>query len=240
MRLDVLYEDNHCLAVNKPAGVLSQGDETGDPSLIGLAADYLKEKYRKPGNVFVGLVHRLDRPTSGVVLLARTSKAAGRLSEQFRTGRVRKVYWAVVEGCPEPPDGSWEDLLDKDRTSNRVRVLEPSEDQGRIARVDYEMVERGGEWSLIALRPKTGRSHQLRVQLSSRGLPIVGDRKYGASSALRAEDGGYRIALHARELTFHHPTRDEDVALVAPLPADWPALGRGRVEGRHRGEGGEG
>src|SRR4051794_29181941 len=111
MSLDILYEDNHCLAVNKPAGLLSQGDETGDPSLVSLAADSLRERYHKPGNVFVGLVHRLDRPTSGVVLLARTSKAAARLSAQFRSGEIAKTYWAIVEGCPEEPTGEWQDML---------------------------------------------------------------------------------------------------------------------------------
>jgi 23S rRNA pseudouridine1911/1915/1917 synthase len=225
MTLEVLYEDNHCLAVNKPARLLSQGDETGDPSLVALAAAYLKERYRKPGNVYVGLVHRLDRPTSGVVLLARTSKAAARLSAQFRSGEIAKVYRAVVEGCPEPPEGEWADRLEKDRSVNRSRVLDQEDEPGRTARVAYRVLDRGGAWSTLELRPATGRSHQLRVQLAHRGLPIVGDRKYGARSLLKAADGGRRIALHARELTFKHPTREEIVSVVAPLPADWPAEG---------------
>src|SRR5436309_14678315 len=120
--LDVLYEDNHCLAVNKPAGLLAQGDATGDPTLLDEARAYLKSRYDKPGNVYVGLVHRLDRPTSGVVLLARTSKAASRLSEQFRTGRVSKVYWAIVEGEPAAHSGEWIDVLEKDRQANRVHL----------------------------------------------------------------------------------------------------------------------
>ncbi len=227
MSLEILYEDNHCLAVNKPAGLLSQGDVTGDPSLVSLAATYLKERYHKPGNVFVGLVHRLDRPTSGVVLLARTSKAAARLSDQFRSGKVAKVYWAIVEGCPEPPNGSWEDRLDKDRGVNRVRVIDEGVDAGQVARVDYEVLEAGAGWSKLALIPRTGRSHQLRVQLSHRGLPIMGDRKYGASSILDSQDGGHRIALHARELTFQHPTRDEMITILAPVPADWPEMTTG-------------
>jgi 23S rRNA pseudouridine1911/1915/1917 synthase len=224
MSIDVLYEDNHCLVVNKPAGLLSQADQTGDPDLVSWSKTYLKDRYGKPGDVFVGLVHRLDRPTSGVVLLARTSKAAGRLSNQFRMGKVSKVYWAIVEGHPTPPEGRWVDVLGKDRSANRSRVLvEPaSEDQGRTAVVDYRELMRWSGYSKVELRPQTGRSHQLRVQLSDRGLPILGDRKYGASGSLQAEDGHRRIALHARELSFAHPTREETIVVIAPVPADWP------------------
>ncbi len=222
MTIEVLYEDNHCLAVNKPAGLLSQGDETGDPDLVSWARAYLKDRYGKPGNVFVGLVHRLDRPTSGVVLLARTSKAASRLSAQFRTGKIAKVYWAIIEGHPDPPEGRWVDVLDKDRGRNRSRVLDEPEAEGQVARVEYRLVGRWRGFSKVELRPETGRSHQLRVQLADRGLPIVGDRKYGASTVLEAEDGHRRIALHARELSFVHPTREEVIAIVAPVPADWP------------------
>jgi len=167
MTIEVLYEDNHCLAVNKPAGLLSQGDQTGDPDLVSWARGYLKDRYAKPGNVFVGLVHRLDRPTSGVVLLARTSKAASRLSAQFRAGKIAKVYWAIVEGHPDPPEGQWVDVLDKDRGRNRSRVLdEPeAEREGQVARVAYRVVGCRRGYSKLELRPETGRSHQLRVQL---------------------------------------------------------------------------
>jgi 23S rRNA pseudouridine1911/1915/1917 synthase len=223
--LDILLEDNHCLAVNKPAGLLAQGDETGEPSLVDLARDYLKEKYAKPGNVFVGLVHRLDRPTSGVVLLARTSKGAERLSRQFREGTIRKVYLAVVEGLPEVESGEWADRLWKEETRNVVHVVAEGDTRGQDARVSYRLVERHGSTSTIELLPATGRSHQLRVQLASRGLPIVGDRKYGARSTLLALDGRPRVALHARELTFQHPTRAEIVTVTSPLPADWPTPG---------------
>jgi 23S rRNA pseudouridine1911/1915/1917 synthase len=224
MTIEILFEDNHCLAVNKPAGLLSQGDETGDPDLVSWARGHLKERHAKPGNVYVGLVHRLDRPTSGVLLLARTSKAAGRLSEQFRAGHVSKVYWAVVEGLPDPPHGQWQDVLEKDRAENRSRVRREagSEATGRVARVEYRTLAKLRGQSLLELRPETGRSHQLRVQLSDRALPIVGDRKYGASSVLRAADGHHRIALHARELSFTHPTRAERIVVTAPLPEDWP------------------
>ncbi|AMV36969.1 RluA family pseudouridine synthase [Planctomyces sp. SH-PL62] len=220
MTPEILFEDNHCLVLNKPAGMLSQGDETGRPSLVSWTAEYLKVKYRKPGNVYVGLVHRLDQPTSGVVLLARTSKAAGRLSDQFRTGAVSKLYWAIVEGRPDLPEGEWVDHLEKDRTTNRVRVTE--EGEGKFARVAYEVLTEGAGMTKLALRPSTGRSHQLRVQLAERNLPIVGDRKYGSRKILRALDGEPRIALHARELSFTHPTLGETVRIEAPVQADWP------------------
>lgn len=223
-RVTVLYEDNHCLVVDKPAGLLTQGDVTGEPTLVDWARDYLKRKYAKPGNVYVGLVHRLDQPTSGVVLLARTSKAAARLSAQFRDGSVDKVYWAVVEGrCPEN-EGEWTDTLAKDERRNVVEVVDSG---GRAARVQFRVLDRSARTTTLELRPITGRSHQLRVQLAARGLPIVGDRKYGAKTALRAVDGGLRMALHAHALSFRHPTREEAISVVAPVPADWPEPTRG-------------
>src|SRR5271166_3487326 len=187
MEIEILLEDNHCLAVNKPAGLLSQGDETGDPSLVTWVAEYLKARYHKPGSAYVGLVHRLDRPTSGVILLARTSKAASRLSEQFRCGKISKTYWAIVEGQPELPEGQWNDILEKDRRLNRVRLLDEPTREGQLARVHYRVVKCGGGLCKLELRPHTGRSHQLRVQLAGRGLPILGDRKYGAATLLGAE-----------------------------------------------------
>jgi 23S rRNA pseudouridine1911/1915/1917 synthase len=217
--LDVLYEDNHCLAVNKPAGLLSQGDATGEWSLVDLAGDYLRAKYAKPGNVYVGLVHRLDRPASGVVLLARTSKAAARLSAQFREGTVEKVYWAIVEGRCPTPEGEWSDLLRKDERRNVVEVVASG---GRDARLAFRVLDTGRGTAWLEVRPTTGRNHQIRVQLASRGLPIVGDRKYGARTTLRALDGKPRIALHARRLSVSHPTRGEVLGLTAPVPADWP------------------
>jgi 23S rRNA pseudouridine1911/1915/1917 synthase len=222
MKVEILYEDNHCLAVNKPAGVLSQGDETGDPSLVSWARDYLKKRYQKPGNVYVGLVHRLDRPTSGVLLVARTSKSASRLADQFRRGKIVKVYWAIVEGQPEEPQGVWSDLLDKNKRRNLVRVLDEPEGEGQVARVEYRVMDKWAGYAKLELRPATGRTHQLRIQLASRGLPIKGDRKYGAGSVLEAEVGGHRIALHARELSFTHPTRGDLVSIVASVPGDWP------------------
>ncbi len=226
--LNVLLEDNHLLAVNKPAGLLTQGDVTGESSLVELAKEYLRTKYQKPGNVFVGLVHRLDRPVSGVVLLARTSKAAGRLSEQFRAGTVEKLYWCVVEGLIPEEEGEWTDFLRKDSGRNVVEVV--AEEEGKLAQLAYRVVVRGERRTWIELWPKTGRSHQLRVQLASRGWPIVGDRKYGSRSRLLALDGRPRIALHARSLTFTHPTRREVISVVAPVGADWPDGGPRRPE----------
>jgi 23S rRNA pseudouridine1911/1915/1917 synthase len=225
MTLEVLYEDNHCLAVDKPAGLPSQGDESGAETLVDLAARYLKQRYGKPGNVYVGLVHRLDRPTSGVVLLARTSKAAGRLSAQFREGAVEKVYWAIVEGVPAVDEGTWTDRLEKDRRANQSRVLAES-GGGKEARVAFRVLERWQDAAWLELRPSTGRSHQLRVQVASRGLPIAGDLKYGARRRVVAIDGGNRVALHARSLRFSHPTRGGAIEVVAPVPADWPEPSR--------------
>ncbi|MDX2037309.1 MAG: RluA family pseudouridine synthase [Isosphaeraceae bacterium] len=216
--VDVLFEDNHCLVVDKPAGLLSQGDETGDSSLVDWAKSYLKTKYAKPGEVYLGLIHRLDRPTSGVVLLARTSKAAARLSEQFRTGAVEKVYVAVVEGRLEPDSGTWHDFLAKDRAANLVSTRSNAGEGTVEAVVDFLVVDREPSRTWVELRPRTGRSHQLRVQLASRGLPIVGDRKYGARTNATASDGGPRIALHARDLSFDHPTLRDRITISAPVP----------------------
>lgn len=229
--LEIIHEDNHLLAVNKPAGMLTQGDETGDPSLVDLVREDLRVRYQKPGNVYVGLLHRLDRPVSGLVLLAKTSKAASRLSSQFREGRVEKVYWAIVEGSPAGDAGEWTDTLLKDEARNLVRVVPAGTRGGQEARLSFRVRERSGvgrNQSWLELRPITGRSHQLRVQLASRGMPIVGDLKYGARARLQALDGGARIALHARSLSFTHPTRGEAVSLDATVPADWPSPGWSR------------
>ena len=218
----ILLEDNHCLVVNKPAGMLSQGDISGDASLVDWARSYWKRKYAKPGNVYVGLVHRLDRPTSGIVLLARTSKAASRLSEQFRQGQVRKTYFAICEGTPSVQAGVWEDQLSKDPQTNKVAIAPREGGPGQIARVQYEIIDQRQEHFGIILEPMTGRGHQLRVQLASRGMPIVGDQKYGAKARLTASDGLPRIALHAARVSFKHPTKSEICEVEAPLPSDWP------------------
>ncbi|MCR9197962.1 MAG: RluA family pseudouridine synthase [Planctomycetaceae bacterium] len=213
--IDVLYEDNHLLAVNKPAGMLSVGDDTGDASAFDLAADYLKVKYNKPGNVFVGVVHRLDRPVSGVLLFARTSKAASRLSDQFRRRSVRKRYLALVEGRAAAGVQELEDCLAKDERTNTVSVVGRGDRRGKLSRLTYECLRTLRGQSLLRVEPLTGRSHQIRVQLASRGLPILGDLKYGARQGL-----GHRILLHAAELHVDHPTQKHRLTITADCPFD--------------------
>jgi 23S rRNA pseudouridine1911/1915/1917 synthase len=216
--LRVLYEDNHCLAVEKPAGLLTMGDHSGQPTLVDAAKEYLAHKYHKPGNVFVGVVHRLDRPVSGVVLFARTSKGASRLSEQFRIRSVEKTYVALVEGAVSPNEGVLLDRLHKDRGRNVVSVVD-DEEEGQDCELAYERLQKLGRFTLVKILPQTGRSHQIRVQLSSRGWPIVGDAKYGAKS--RAE--GF-IALHAASLTFVHPTTKQPITVTSDWPSAWRTL----------------
>ena len=218
MELDVLHEDNHLLAVNKPAGLLVQGDSSGDPTLLDAGRSYLKEKYDKPGNVFLGLVHRLDRNVSGVVLLARTSKAAGRLSEQFRQGTVAKVYRAVVAGTPAA-EGELKSWLAAKGDARGVTVARPAPFAGaRESLLRYHVLQSHGGWSLVEVRPVTGRRHQIRAQFGLAGHPRVGDGKYGAADRLP----GRRIALHASELTVAHPVGAAPVNLKAEDPEDWP------------------
>jgi 23S rRNA pseudouridine1911/1915/1917 synthase len=214
--LDVLYEDNHCLAIAKPAGVPSTHYDGGEETIDRAVKAYLKEKYAKPGNVFLGIVHRLDKPTSGVLLFARTSKAAARLSQQFREAAVEKIYWGVVEGELSQPAGTLEDWLRKDESAGRVLVVSPETEGAKRALVHYHRKAGYGGLSLLELRPQTGRTHQLRVQLSDRGHPVVGDFKYGSETPFSPG-----IALHARRLTFLHPIRSESVTVTAELPRAW-------------------
>jgi 23S rRNA pseudouridine1911/1915/1917 synthase len=213
---EILFEDNHCLAIAKPSGSLSTHYEGREETLHRIVKRYLKEKYQKPGNVFLGVVHRLDRPVSGVLLFARTSKAAARLAEQFRQGSVEKTYWAVVEGEVHKPAGTLEDWLWKDRATGRVVVVEPNDKGARQALLHYQMRATHGELSWLEVRPQTGRTHQLRVQLAHHGYPIYGDAKYGAIHTF-----GRAIGLHARSLTFLHPVRNEPITLRAEVPRPW-------------------
>ena len=213
---EILYEDNHCLAVLKPGGCLTTHFQGREETLDRALKHYLKEKYHKPGNVFLGVVHRLDRPVSGVLLFARTSKGAARLAQQFREGTVDKIYWAVVEGDLAPPAGTLENWLRKDRATGRVEVVEPRAPgavQGLLHFVRKSYLN-GLTW--LELRPQTGRTHQLRVQLAHLGFPVYGDAKYGSIHTF-----GKAIALHARSLTFLHPIRYEPISLTAELPRAW-------------------
>ncbi len=211
-KLTILFEDNHCVAVYKPAGLLTTGDKSGDVSLVDLVREYLRNKYKKPGNVFVGVVQRLDRPVSGVVLFARTSKAAARLSEQFRQGSVGKVYHAIVEGRVANSAGDCLDQLVKNRRTNVVRRARPSDPDSRTSRLSYRRLRFIGDATLLEVRPRTGRSHQIRVQLAAAGHPILGDRKYG--SVRPSRDG---IALRAMRLTFEHPVRRCHITVESPF-----------------------
>lgn len=214
--LDILYEDNHCLAIAKPSGWVSAHFQGKEETLDRLVKNYLKEKYQKPGNVFLGVVHRLDKPVSGVLLFARTSKAAARLSEQFRTGSIDKVYWAMVEGEVAKPAGTLEDWLRKDQEAGRVEVVPRQSTGARQAVLHFQRCGSYNHITWLELRPQTGRTHQLRVQLAHHGHPIFGDAKYGS---IRLFPHG--IALHARSLTFLHPIRYEPITLTAELPQSW-------------------
>jgi 23S rRNA pseudouridine1911/1915/1917 synthase len=213
---EILYEDNHCLAIVKPSGLLSTHFQGNEETLDRAVKEYLKEKYHKPGNVFLGVVHRLDRPVSGVLLFARTSKAAARLAQQFREGTIDKVYWAVVEGDPGLAAGSLEDWLRKDRTAGRVEVVEPRTTGSLQALLHFGRRATYGGLAWLEIRPQTGRTHQLRVQLAHHGYPIYGDAKYGSIHTF-----GNAIALHARSLTFLHPIRYEPITLTAEVPRAW-------------------
>ncbi|HJT75752.1 MAG TPA: RluA family pseudouridine synthase [Gemmataceae bacterium] len=214
--LHILYEDNHCLAVAKPVGALSTHFAGGEETLDRAAKAYLKQKYGKPGNVFLGVVHRLDRPVSGVLLFARTSKAAARLAEQFREGTVEKLYWAVVEGAVPRPEATLEDWLRKSAEAGRIEAVAAETPGARRALLHYRRRASAGGLSWLEVRPRTGRRHQLRVQLARHGHPVYGDTKYGSPHAF-----GRGIGLHARSLTFLHPTRREPVTVTAPPPAAW-------------------
>lgn len=215
----VLYEDNHLLVVDKPPGMSSQGAAPGEPSLVEWAKDYLKRKYAKPGNVYVGVVSRLDRDVSGAIVLARTSKAAARLNEQFRERTVNKIYWAVVEGTP-PAQLRCVDRLRIDDRAGRTIVAGANDAEAQDAALSFHRLQNLQGATLVEIALETGRKHQIRVQLAERGWPIVGDKRYGSSRSFPAG-----IALHARKLEFTHPTRAETVSLEAPCPPSWRNLG---------------
>ena len=227
--LDILLEDGPLIALNKPAGLLTQGVPQAQPSLEGHVKAYLKQKLAKPGNVYLGVPHRLDRPVSGVVIFAKNSKAAARLAEQFRERSIRKIYLAVIESIPEPTEGTLIDWLLKDAETAHVTVASEETANAKRAVLDYEVIAVKNDRALVQIELHTGRMHQIRVQFASRGWPIVDDRQYGAT--LSADDEvNYNsllspIALHAWRLILKHPVRYDAIRLEAPLPENWSRYG---------------
>ena len=220
--LGILYLDNHLIAVRKPAGILTQSDDSGGVSLMDQVKDWIKAEYKKPGKVFLGLVHRLDRPVSGIAVFARTSKGASRLSEQFRKQTTKKNYRALVEGTPQSQQASLTHYLRKEK-SLKATVFPRATPNAKEAQLDYEVIETLQNTSLLDIHLHTGRFHQIRAQLASIGHPIVGDKKYGAHSAL-AEG---QIALYAHRLVFNHPTSKEEIIIDCPPPKNWPTANCG-------------
>ena len=211
---DVLFEDNHLIAINKKAGILVQGDKTGDPSLADSLADYLRIKYNKPGNIFTGVIHRIDRPVSGLVMLAKTSKALARMNELFKTREVKKIYLCLVEGKVNDLNGSIVSYLKKDEKKNKSFSRSKESEGYKKAELNYEVLQHLDRYSLLKIEPLTGRHHQIRAQLASIGHIIKGDLKYGAKRS--NSDGS--ISLHSSELSFIHPVKNTPVYIKAPLP----------------------
>ena len=227
--MTVLYEDNHIIAVNKTCNEIVQGDKTGDIPLSDVVKAYIKEKYHKPGDVFLGVTHRLDRPTSGVVLFARTSKALTRLNEMFKSHeQIRKTYWAIVQTASVPNEGRLENYLVRNEKQNKSYIARldknglPIDKTAKKAVLTYKTIAVGEHYTLLEINLETGRHHQIRCQLAAIGCPIKGDLKYGARRS--NPDGG--ICLHARCIEFIHPVSHEPISITAPVPNDalWQTL----------------
>ncbi|MEI7424932.1 MAG: RNA pseudouridine synthase [Candidatus Staskawiczbacteria bacterium] len=224
--LKVIYEDNHIIAVYKPSGVLTQGDRSGDRSLMDDVKNYLKEKYKKPGNVFLGLVHRLDKPVSGIVLFGKTSKGASRLSEQFREHTIQKTYHGIVVGKPKENKGVLKEQVNKisffaegftNKTDEELLAEIKKATKTRTAELEYEVIKSNDKFSLLKILPKTGRFHQIRIQMAEMGCPILGDAKYSNQRAL--PDGS--IGLSATAIKFKSATDDKTINLEIPLNESW-------------------
>jgi 23S rRNA pseudouridine1911/1915/1917 synthase len=213
-KLHILFEDNHLLVINKPAGTLVQGDETGDEPLVETGKRYLKEKYEKPGNVFLGVVHRIDRPVSGVVVMAKTSKSLERMNKAFRDHKVYKKYWAIVKNRPKVESDKLIHWLVKDSGRNTVSASENFIEGGLKAELSYRILGRLNDHYMLEVTPLTGRPHQIRAQLAAIGCPIRGDLKYG----FHKPNTDKNINLHAREIVFDHPVKNEKMRITAPLP----------------------
>ncbi len=219
MNPKVLYEDNHLLAVDKPFGMPAQGDETGDLSCLDWAKQYIKDKYNKPGEVFLGLLHRLDRPVGGVILFARTSKAASRMSEMFRTRTIRKSYLAVTVAIPNPKSGELRHFLKKLPDKNIMKAYQKFQHASQEAVTRFEVLETQDDFALVRVSPETGRRHQIRVQMAAAGCGVVGDKKYAVTDFLPDKS----IALLARKLEFPHPVKkEESIRIIADYPKGYP------------------
>ena len=212
--LEVLFEDNHLLIVNKKSGDIVQGDKTGDKPLSDVVKEYIKEKYNKPGEVFLGVVHRLDRPTSGIIIFARTTKALERLNKMLRERTISKTYWAVVKNTPLKEKDSLIHFLKKNPKNNKSTVFTKETDASKKAILHYSVIKKLDNYSLLEIDLETGRHHQIRAQLAYIGSPIKGDLKYGASRSNK--DGS--IHLHARKISFTHPVSKENILFLAPIP----------------------
>ena len=220
--MQVIYEDNHIIIVNKTASEIVQGDKTGDVPLSETVKQYLKEKYHKPGNVFIGVTHRLDRPVSGLVVFAKTSKALSRLNEMFKNSEVKKTYWAIVKQTPAETEGELVNYLVRNEKQNKSYAYDTERLGSKKAVLHYRLIARSDNYSLLEVDLKTGRHHQIRCQLAKMGCPIKGDLKYGFPRS--NPDGS--ICLHARRVRFVHPVSKEQIDVVAPVPSDnlWRSL----------------
>ncbi len=216
--IKILYEDNHLLAVEKPVNIPTQSDRTGDPDLLSLLKADLKQRYQKPGNVYLGLIHRLDRPVGGAIVFAKTSKAASRVSDQVRSRQIEKGYLAVCHGIPDPAAGQLKHFLIKDSLKNQVSVVDASIPGVKPAELDYRLLAEEAGFGLLEIALKTGRSHQIRVQLAAIGHPLFGDQKYGAT----VNRPGQQLALWSRRLAFIHPVSKEAVVLYSSPPPAYP------------------
>ena len=214
--MEVIYEDNHIIVVSKQSGEIVQGDKTGDIPLSETVKAYIKEKYAKPGAVFLGVVHRLDRPVSGLVVFARTSKALSRLNDMFRLGEVHKTYWAIVQNRPKEDAGTLEHWLVRNEQQNKSYAYDRERPQSKKAILKYRLIGQSERYYLLEVNLMTGRHHQIRCQLAAMGCPIKGDLKYGAKRS--NPDGS--ISLLARRIEFVHPVSKQPICLEAPLPTD--------------------
>lgn len=223
--MDIVYEDNHIIVVNKHSGEIVQGDKTGDKPLVETVKEYLKEKYAKPGNVFLGIPHRLDRPVSGLVIFAKTSKALSRLSTMFRDGEVHKTYWAITKNTPVPSEGTLTNWLTRNEKQNKSYAYDHEVPNAKKAILKYKTLTRSQNYTLLEINLFTGRHHQIRCQLGHIGCPIKGDLKYGAQRS--NADGS--ISLLSRYVDFIHPVSKEHISLTSPLPEDnlWKAVAAG-------------